>query len=145
LTRVVLDASVLLSATVGRPESPPSLLLDGVRSGEIEMVACEQLLTEVRDGLASPYFQDRLTDREGAAFVAMLRTLAVILADPISPPPVLRDPSDDYLVALAKAASADAIITGDRDLLDHPGLEPPAHTARQGCALLGLIDPEPPT
>ena len=74
----------------------------------------------------------------------MLRTLAVILADPISPPPVLRDPGDDYLVALAKTASAEAIITGDRDLLDHPGLEPPAHTARQGCALLGLIDPERP-
>jgi predicted nucleic acid-binding protein len=43
VTRVVLDASVLLSATVGRRDSPPSLLLDAVRMGQIDAVACEQL------------------------------------------------------------------------------------------------------
>jgi uncharacterized protein len=34
---------------------------------------------------------------------------------------VLRDPKDDYLVALARASDAEAIVTGDRDLLEHPG------------------------
>lgn len=36
----------------------------------------------------------------------------------------VRDPGDDYLVALARAAGAEAIVTGDRDLLDHEGLVP---------------------
>ena len=141
MTRVVLDASVLLSAAVGRPESPPSVLLDAVRSGEIDMVACERLLAEVRDGLATRYFRGRLTEEERAAFPPMLGALAVLLEDPTCPPPILRDPDDDYLVALARVANATAIITGDRDLLDHDGLEPPAHNARQGCVVLGLIDP----
>lgn len=70
----------------------------------------------------------------------MLATMAQIEPDPSSPPPVLRDPSDDYLLALAQAAGADAIVTGDHDLLDHQGLHPPAVTAREACRRLGLIE-----
>jgi predicted nucleic acid-binding protein len=47
-------------------------------------------------------------------------------------------PRDDYLVALARATRVDAIITGDRDLLDHEGLEPPALTPRAACERFGL-------
>lgn len=43
--------------------------------------------------------------------------------------PLLRDPDDDYLVAIARAARAAVIVTGDRDLLDNVGLEPPACTS----------------
>ncbi len=71
----------------------------------------------------------------------MVRGIATVLPDPVSPPRLVRDPEDDYLVALARAESADAIVTGDRDLLDHEGLEPPAVTAREACAQLGLLDP----
>lgn len=137
MTRVVLDASVLLSATVARADSPPSLLLYAVRSGEIEAVACEQLLGEVRKGLASTYFQDRVTIEEGAALLAMLHATALLLPDPVDPARVLRDRSDDYLVALADAAGAEAIVTGDRDLLDHEGLKPPALGARTACERFG--------
>jgi predicted nucleic acid-binding protein len=66
---------------------------------------------------------------------------AVHFPDPESPGAVLRDPGDDYLIALARAAGVEAIVTGDRDLLEHPGLEPPAITARAACELLGLIKP----
>lgn len=105
------------------------------------MVACDQLLNEVRRGLASSYFRERVSKDESVTFVAMLRALAAILPDPVSPPAILRDPFDDYLVALAREASAEAIITGDRDLLDHQGLEPPALTPRQACARLDLRSP----
>lgn len=70
---------------------------------------------------------------------AMVRGIATVFPDPQSPPPVVRDPADDYLVALSRAADADAIVTGDRDLLDHEGLEPPAVAARDACAQLGLL------
>jgi hypothetical protein len=32
-------------------------------------------------------------------------------------------------------------VTGDRDLLEHPGLKPPAIGSRAACELLGLIKP----
>jgi predicted nucleic acid-binding protein len=35
--------------------------------------------------------------------------------------PILRDPRDECLIALARAAGAEAIVTGDRDPLDHEG------------------------
>jgi hypothetical protein len=63
---------------------------------------------------------------------------AMHLPDPVSPPKILRDSDDDYLVALALAANATAIVTGDRDLLDHENLKPPALSARQACEMLGL-------
>jgi putative PIN family toxin of toxin-antitoxin system len=140
VTRLVLDASVLLSAVLANPESPSSLLLEAVRSGQIEMVACGHLLGEVRDGLGGRYFRDRIVDEEREAIPAMLAALAMIAPDPVDPPRVLRDPSDDYLVALARAVNAEAIVTGDRDLLDHERLEPPALGARPACLRLGLID-----
>jgi predicted nucleic acid-binding protein len=52
---------------------------------------------------------------------------------------VLRDSDDDYLLALAAASGAEMIVTGDKDLLDHPGgLQPPAITARQAVEQVGL-------
>ena len=42
-----------------------------------------------------------------------------LAADPSPPYPALcRDPGGDYLVALARAAVVDALVTGDRDLLE---------------------------
>lgn len=52
---------------------------------------------------------------------------------------MLRDPKDDYLVALAKAAEVEAIVTGHRDLLDHVGLQLPAITTRLAGEQLALI------
>lgn len=61
-----------------------------------------------------------------------------MLPDPTAPPRLLRDARDDYLVALAIDGRADVIVSGDRDLLDHAGLEPPAITPRIACERFGL-------
>ncbi len=140
MRRLVLDASVLLAAPVGRPEGSPSLLVEAARSGAIEMIACETLFAEFERGLEGRYFRDRVREDERVLLSAMVRGIATILRDPESPPRVLRDPADDYLVALARAAEAGAIVTGDRDLLDHERLEPPAVTAHEACASLGLLE-----
>jgi putative PIN family toxin of toxin-antitoxin system len=139
LRRFVLDASILLSAVIAKPDSHPSLLLDAVRAGEIERVACERLLDEVRRGLDGRYFRDRIDENERLAIPAMLRALALVVPDPELVPAVPRDPEDDYLVELAGVNGAEAIITGDRDLLKHEGLVPPAVSAREACARVGLI------
>jgi hypothetical protein len=59
---------------------------------------------------------------------------SIQLRDLREPASVVRDPNDDFLVALALTAGARAIVTGDRDLLDHPGLNPPALTVRASGA-----------
>jgi predicted nucleic acid-binding protein len=97
-------------------------------------------LKEAREGLAGRYFRDRVSAEERTAFLEMLRALAVVAPDPVDPLPVLRDRAADYLVALAGAAGAEAIVTGYRDLLEHEGLEPPALSARQACARFGVAD-----
>ena len=53
--------------------------------------------------------------------MSAIERVAVMLDDPVDPEPVLRDSSDDYLLALAQASKAEAIVTGDKDLLDHAG------------------------
>ncbi len=138
MTRYLLDASVLLSASVAGPGTPLSLLMAAVEDGDVEIVVCDRLLDEVRRGLESSYFRDRLPEDDREQVVAALERIAVMQDDPESPPAVLRDPDDDYLVALACSADAEAIVTGDHDLLDHARLSPPAMTAREACRKLGL-------
>jgi putative PIN family toxin of toxin-antitoxin system len=113
-------------------------LLAAARSEAFELVACQLIFEELRRGLAKPYFRDRVTAQEADGLLDAFELLAIVLADPVTPASVLRDPDDDFLIALAAAANADAIVTGDRDLLDHPGLRPPAIDARSACERLGL-------
>ena len=43
---------------------------------------------------------------------------------------------DDYLVALASEAGAEAIVSGDKDLLDHPaGARRQSTTATEACVV----------
>lgn len=78
------------------------------------MVACETLFGEFERGLASRYFRDRVSDEERVLLCAMVRGIATVFPDPARPLRVVRDPADDYLVALARSAQADAIVTADR-------------------------------
>lgn len=138
MTRLLLDTSVLLSAIVGRAGSPPARLLLGLREGAGHLLLCPTVVRELRVGLEKPYFRARVDADEAAEIVAALGLFAVMLPEPVRPPPVLRDRTDDFLVAAARAGDADAIVTGDRDLLDHAGLVPPAINARRACEWLGV-------
>jgi putative PIN family toxin of toxin-antitoxin system len=138
VTRVVLDASVLASATVAHPNSPSARVLEAAKEGAIQVVACAELIAEFDRALSRPYFTARLTEEERSSATEIVATLAIMLPDPAAPPRLLRDARDDYLVALAIDGRADVIVTGDRDLLDHEGLEPPAITPRAACERVGL-------
>jgi putative PIN family toxin of toxin-antitoxin system len=131
LKRVVVDPNVLLSALVGNPDAAPAILLGAIHDHAVEMVACPTLIVEVRDNLTEPYFRALLDQDEAEQAVSTIERVAVMLDDPVDPEPVLRDSSDDYLLALARSAKAEAIITGDKDLLDHASLRPPAISARE--------------
>ena len=133
MKRFVVDPNVLLSALVGKPDAAPAVLLEAIHDHTVEMIACPALIAEVRKTLAEPYFRALLDQGEAEQAVAALRRIAAMRDDPLDPEPVLRDPNDDYLLALAQTGEADAIITGDKDLLDHADLRPPAITPREAA------------
>jgi uncharacterized protein len=139
LTRLVLDTSVLLSGLVSASTSPPALLLAAARAGRFELIASPRVFAEFERGLAKPFFRSRLDPVEAAEATDALQLLAYTLPDPSVVRSVLRDPTDDFLVALARTGRAQAIVSGDADLLDHDGLEPPAINARAACELLRLL------
>lgn len=54
-----------------------------------------------------------------------------------------RDPADDYLVALARAEGADAIVSGDKHLLELERPRPPVVTAREFVDEVVAVDAAP--
>ena len=141
MKRLVIDASTLVSGITGsRLESPPCVIYDAVSEMSVEAIICPRLLAEVERALRKPYFRELIDDQEIAEAVSIIRDAGTMLDDPTDPPAVLRDPTDDYLVALAQKAGVEAIVTSDGDLLDHDALNPPAIDPRTACRLLALID-----
>ena len=141
MKRLVIDASTLVSGITGsRSESPPCLIYDAVAEMSVEAIICPRLLVEVERALRKPYFRELIEDQEIAESVSIIRDAGVMFDDPVDPPTILRDPTDDYLVMLARHADAEAVVTSDHDLLDHEGLTPPAVDPRTACKLLALID-----
>ena len=49
--------------------------------------------------------------------MARMARIAITVGDPPPAGPITRDVDDDYLVRLARASGADAVISGDGDLL----------------------------
>jgi putative PIN family toxin of toxin-antitoxin system len=118
--RVVIDANVLVSAALARAPAAPSVrAFDALLDGRIEVVGCPALLGEVAAVLGRDRLRRYLSIEEVRRFVADLASVMTLAADPLPPyPAVCRDPGDDYLVAFARAARVDALVTGDRDLLE---------------------------
>lgn len=118
MTRVVADANVLVSAALARsPQAPSVLTLEAALDGRVELVTSRLLLREVTMVLARPRLRKYVSPDEATRFVADMAAQTTLLGDVPGPPAVCRDPRDDYLVALAEAGGAEAIITGDLDLL----------------------------
>lgn len=140
MKRLVVDASTLVSGVASRPGGgAPWLILAALLDFEFEAIVCPRLISEFKDALTNRYFTERFDSDELAEIVANVEEAATEYDDPKEIEALLRDPDDDYLVALARDSDAHAIITGDRDLLDHLGLKPQALNARAACRLLGLV------
>lgn len=74
------------------------------------------LVGEVVDVLGRPKLSKHVKPGAAAAFAEQMSRLGEWHADVVDPPAVTRDPGDDYLVALARAARVEAIVSGDEDL-----------------------------
>ncbi len=116
MLRVVIDPGVPISAII-TPVGAPAELLGAVRDGRLDIIVSPQLLAELAAVLGRDKFRPYLTLDEVTEFVEGLGVLGEAVTDVADPPRISRDPADDYLVALAQAAGAVAIVSGDADLL----------------------------
>ena len=122
--RVVLDPGVLISALLSPRGTPARLYLLWL-SGEFELVACPHLIEELEGVLRRPKFRDLVTRDEVDEFVDVIRRGAITVENPVIAEGVTRDPGDDYLVALAQAANANHMVSGDKDLTSLATVSPP--------------------
>ena len=120
----------------------PYQLLEAIRErSNLQIYSSGVLLEELADVLTRPSATKRLALIDKQAREVLLDYIAavqVIDAAPL-PQPVCRDPDDDVVLALALAASADLIVSGDNDLLVLDQLEGvPIVNAAQALQRLGV-------
>ena len=118
-TSAVVDASVLVSAFLF-PGSVPGRVLKLADQGAFALHLSPLLLEETRYALLSTRLRDAYGHDEElvTAWCADLQEVgSVFYGLPPDIGPACRDPNDDHVIATALAVKADAIITGDKDLL----------------------------
>ena len=110
--RVILDTNILVAALIS-PTGPPAAILQAFLDERFTLVTCEPQLEEFRRVTREPKLRKRVKRSEAGTLVNELRALALI---PRRLPRIERssDPHDDFLLALAEAASADYLVTGDK-------------------------------
>ena len=119
IRRVVLDTSTLVSAALRIGSVPHQALMKAL--GSCDIWGSVETLAELDKVLARNRF-DRYLDRQSRFDFAALvrrhtRLYAVDPVDTIDLVPPCRDPQDTKFLALALAIEADALVSGDDDLL----------------------------
>jgi putative PIN family toxin of toxin-antitoxin system len=122
--RVVIDPGVLVSALI-TPLGPPAEIVRAIRAGRLTLIVSPHLLAELLGVLQRDKFRRYVTIDEVEQYVAGLASHAESIPDPPDPEQLARDPNDDYLIALAREAAADLIVSGDADLLVLDEIQPP--------------------
>jgi putative PIN family toxin of toxin-antitoxin system len=114
--RVVLDTNVVLSALVFRGRSA-GRVRQAWQHGDLVPLASTETVNELLRVLAYPKFG--LTQSEQDELLADYLPYAEIVRIPHPPPPVpeCRDPQDQPFMQLAAAGQAQALVSGDQDLL----------------------------
>ncbi len=135
--RVILDTNILVAALIS-PSGAPAMILQAFLDERFTLVTSEPQLDELRRVTREPKLRERVKPAEAGTLVNELRALALI---PKRLGKIERssDPYDDFLLALAEAASADYLVTGDKsgllDLRKHRRTR--IVTARRVSKLLG--------
>jgi putative PIN family toxin of toxin-antitoxin system len=114
--RVVLDTGILIAALI-TSGTPPDAIYRAWRKKRFELISSEWQLDEFRRVSRYPKLRTYLKSADAGNLVNGLRREATVLAQlptvDLSP-----DPNDNPVLAMALAARADVLVTGDRrDLL----------------------------
>lgn len=134
--RWVFDTNVVRSALV-RPGGAAGRLRLAWQMGLFVPVVCQATASELIRVLAYPKF--RLTPGDLDILLADYLPWAEVVTLPRRPPavPVCRDPDDAVFLQLAYAARADALVSGDQDLLSVAGSRLPILTLAAALTRVG--------
>ncbi|MBE9111594.1 putative toxin-antitoxin system toxin component, PIN family [Nodosilinea sp. LEGE 07298] len=114
---VVIDTNIWVSGLLWG--GPPGQGLQLARQGQITAYTSPAQLEELARTFNKPKLQPKLRQLGIAADSAIgaVREATQVIAAPILPIDRLRDPDDASILAIAIAATADSLISGDLDLL----------------------------
>lgn len=127
--KFVFDANVLISAALFRESIPGLAYKKAIQKGEI--LISENTLSELKNTLNKPKLRKYITLKDKFGFLTKLER-AGILVEISQSITVCRDPKDNMYLDLALSGKADAIITGDADLLTlHPFCDIPIVTPKE--------------
>lgn len=116
MSRVVLDTNVVLSAllfTAGRL----AWMRRAWQLGQLQPLVCKETAGELLRVLAYPKFKLTASDRRALLADFLPYAEVVKLPRPWPALPICRDEKDQVFLVLAHVAKAEALVTGDADLL----------------------------
>ena len=111
MRRVLLATNVLVSGILfsGKPRD---LLRDALR-GDLRLVTSEHLLEELDQVLSTKFGFTPIAAHEVRSELGAISDVV----EPSDVPRICRDPDDEEVLAAAVMGNAEAIVTGDEDLL----------------------------
>ena len=123
--KIVLDTNVLLSGLMA-PEGTPGRILAAWLEARFDVVMSLEQLVEIGRALSYPRIQRKLKwdEQRIEQFLRQLYIRAEVIDLHLTSVEVPRDPQDTPILATLVAAGADALVSGDRDLLELRGKYP---------------------
>ncbi len=112
--RVVLDNNLLISGLLLPDSTPGKAFQRALRTAQF--LFSEATLNELADVLARPKFDRYISIADRQEFLRLLSRVADVVPNTY-PIHACRDPKDDMILEVAVNGDAQAIVTGDRDLL----------------------------
>jgi putative PIN family toxin of toxin-antitoxin system len=111
--KLIIDTNLWISWFIGNKKTSLNrILIDET----IQILSCDDQIHELFEVIERTKFRKYFLNDDLAEF-KLLFIDAVTFIDVKIKVKVSRDPNDDYLLALAKAAKANYLLTGDKDLL----------------------------
>lgn len=116
--RVVLDTNVLLSGLM-YPSSVPGRIVEAWVGGRFDLVVSYAQLSEIARTLSYPKIRKttQWNDAKIEAFLRQLLLRAEVVDTQDATVEVIADPEDTPILASLVVSRAEALVTGDRDLL----------------------------
>ena len=113
-SRVIIDTNLWISFLIGKELH---YLKDLIVNEQIKLIISDQLLEELKLVTTRAKLKKFFNPEKVDELVSLL-TFISFKVKVTKIEQVCRDPKDDFILALAKKAKADFLVTGDKDLLE---------------------------
>lgn len=113
--RVVLDTNVLVSLALRSRAMRP--LREGWEDGRFVVLTSTELIDELESVLGRAKFSERLGAAQRMEFLAFVGIFGETVIS-LRPYPEFDDPKDRFLLAMLRDGEADALVMGDKALLE---------------------------